>query len=93
MVYTVKTKGSPAAVVEPVEEVEEPLRCQELGRAEVEVRVELVNDRLVADLGREGKGKEREGGVIVATKARDGGGVRGVLALSFCVIRARTWEV
>lgn len=41
---------SPPPVVEPVEEVEEPLRRQELGGAEVEVRVELVDHRLVADL-------------------------------------------
>mmetsp|Transcript_30451 Transcript_30451/g.97155 ORF Transcript_30451/g.97155 Transcript_30451/m.97155 type:complete len:702 (-) Transcript_30451:109-2214(-) len=43
----------PAAVVEPVQEVHETLRGEVLGRAEVEVRVELVDYGLVAHDGEE----------------------------------------
>lgn len=40
----------PPPVIEPVQKVQETLCRQELGGSEVEVRVEFVNHRLVADL-------------------------------------------
>lgn len=63
-----RDSDAPASVVEPVEKVQETLRGQELGGAEVKVGVELVDDGFVSDLARwRGIGWLRigaEGGVV-----------------------------
>ena len=58
------SQGVPCSIVKPVMEAIETLRCQVLGGPEVEVRIELVNDALESQDGKQPRGEGcRETGV------------------------------